>query len=82
MATGNTPFDVILSDIARGNDSTAGLTMLPELRKKNRHIPVIFYIGEIDTSKGVPGSAFGITNQPNELLHLALDALERTKYGN
>jgi len=42
-------------------------------------VPVIFYIGYPDPSKGVPPHAFGITHRPDELLHLIMDALERVK---
>ena len=75
-------YDVILSDMARDNRPTAGLEMLPALQQHNHQIPVIFYIGVVDPAKGVPPGAFGITNRPDELLHLILDVLERTKYGN
>ena len=75
-------YDVILSDMARDDHPTAGLEMLPALQQHNHQIPVIFYIGVVDPAKGVPPGAFGITNRPDELLHLILDVLERTKYGN
>ncbi|MFQ6114776.1 MAG: hypothetical protein ACE5NG_11970, partial [bacterium] len=73
-------YDLIISDIARGNDKTAGLDFLKQLRNNKNTTPVIFYIGEINPKFGVPAQAFGITNRPDELLHLALDALERKKY--
>ncbi len=73
-------FDLIISDMARGDDPTAGLKFLKEYRKETSPAPVVFYIGVIDPSKGVPAGAFGITNRPDELLHLTLDALERKKY--
>lgn len=72
-------YDLILSDIARGNDSTAGLKFLQEYGKTKRRVPFIFYIGTLSPEKGVPAYAFGITNRPDELLHLMLDALERVK---
>lgn len=72
-------YDFIISDIARGEDDTAGLDFLTELRKKDKLTPVIFYIGEIDETKGTPAQAFGLTNLPSELLHLVLDLLERKK---
>lgn len=72
-------YDLILSDIARGNDSTAGLKFLQEYGKTKRRVPFIFYIGTLSPDKGVPAYAFGITNRPDELLHLMLDALERVK---
>jgi CheY-like chemotaxis protein len=73
-------YDVVISDMARDGNPTAGLELLKELRKDGKTTPVIFYIGVIDPEKGVPGQAFGITNRPDELLHLTLDALERKKY--
>ena len=47
---------------------------------ENKTTPVIFYVGVFEPERGVPGQAFGITNRPDELLHLTLDALERFKY--
>jgi CheY-like chemotaxis protein len=70
-------YDLVLSDMKRADDDTAGLTFLKQL--KEQHTPVIFYIGLLDPTKGVPARAFGLTNRPDELLHLALDALERKK---
>ncbi len=71
-------YDLVLSDMKRADDDTAGLTLLKHLPKK-QHTPVIFYIGILDPSKDIPAQAFGITNRPDELLHLTLDALERRK---
>jgi hypothetical protein len=34
----------------------------------------------LDPRKGIPAQAFIITNRPDELLRLAIDALERKKY--
>jgi len=62
----------------REGDATAGLKFLEQLRKE-KAIPAIFYVGVIDPTKGVPPLAFGMTNRPDELLHLTLDALERKK---
>ena len=72
-------FDVVLSDMARAGDAHAGLAMLAELKGRNGVPPVIFYVGDLAPEHGVPSSAFGITNRPDELLHLILDALERVK---
>lgn len=72
-------FDIVLSDLKRGDDPTAGLGMLARLREAHPNLPVIFYLGEFDPARGVPPFAFGLTNQPNELLHLILDVLARRK---
>ncbi len=73
-------FDVVLSDIARDDDKKAGLKFLKLFREKDEATPVIFYVGDLFPEKGIPPRAFGITNRPDELLHLVLDALERKKY--
>jgi hypothetical protein len=38
---------------------------------------VIFYVSVINQDKPLPPGAFGLTNRPDELLHLVIDALER-----
>jgi CheY-like chemotaxis protein len=72
-------FDVIVSDIARGQDPDQGVRDLPLLRKLAPGVPVIFYIGQVDPMKELPGGAFGLTSDPEELLHLVFDALERQR---
>jgi len=73
-------FDVVISDMVRNNEDDAGLEFLNKFRKVDATTPVIFYIGTYDPKIGMPFGAFGITNRPDELLHLTLDALERKKY--
>jgi CheY-like chemotaxis protein len=72
-------FDIVLSDLKRGEDAGAGLAMLATLRQSHPTLPVIFYVGEFDPARGVPPFAFGLTNRPDELLHLILDVLARRK---
>jgi CheY-like chemotaxis protein len=76
------PFDMILSDISRdlpASDATAGLTMLPRLRDAGYQQPLIFYVGRLDPALGVPPGAFGLTNRPDQLLQLTIDALSRVR---
>jgi len=70
-------YDIVISDMSRNGNATAGVEFLSELRKTNSTTPLIFYIGFIDPAQGTPARAFGITNRPDELLHLTLDVLER-----
>jgi CheY-like chemotaxis protein len=70
-------YDLVISDMARDSDATAGLDFLKRFRVEDKTTPVIFYVGVFDPTKGIPPLAFGITNRPDELLHLILDALER-----
>jgi CheY-like chemotaxis protein len=87
------PFAVVVSDISRDTilptpgaeaaqaktDPVAGLKMLDEFKAAGLDVPVIFYIGRPEKDKGVPGGAFGLTNRPDELLQLVLDALDRPR---
>ena len=67
-------YDIVVSDIRRGEKEDAGIRFLPEVRAAILAPPVIFYVGE---SKGTPDGAFGIATRPDELMHLVVDALER-----
>jgi CheY-like chemotaxis protein len=78
------PFHLVLSDISRDlplRDPTAGLTMLQLFRKKKLSLPVVFYVGNREPGAPVPSGAFGLTNRPDELLQLTLDALARVRGG-
>ncbi len=81
---GEKKYDVIISDMARKEGDKevfdAGIQFLNKFRPKDTTTPVIFYIGIYKPEKGMPAGAFGITNRPDELLHLVMDALERKKY--
>lgn len=71
--------DLIISDIRRGARPRAGLEFLEEIRSRGVSTPVIFYVGELDSTKAKPKGSFGITNVPSELFHLSFDALERVR---
>ena len=76
------PFHLILSDIARDipvPDPRAGIHMLERLREEKIFLPVIFYIARPDANAPPPAGAFGLTNRPDQLLHLVLDGLARTR---
>ena len=72
-----TRYDVILSDIARGDEGDAGLVLAGRLASDGRSPPLIFYVDNVQ--KPVPPAAFGITRRPDELLHLVLDVLARSR---
>jgi CheY-like chemotaxis protein len=70
-------FDLLLSDMDREGAPDAGLRMLGQLGRAAP--PVVFYVGRVDQSRGVPRGAVGIADRPELLLHLALDVLERSR---
>ena len=67
-------YDIVLSDIRRGESAKAGVEFLPVIAQAMLEPPVIFYVIE---SKGKPEGAFGIATRPDELMHLIVDALDR-----
>jgi CheY-like chemotaxis protein len=76
------PFHLILSDISRGppdSEDDAGIRMLQRLHAERVFLPVVFYIAKPDLTKGTPPGAIGVTNRPDQLLHLVLDGLARTR---
>jgi CheY-like chemotaxis protein len=76
------PFHLILSDISRAppeGERDAGLRMVPRLRAEKVFLPIIFYVARADPNACTPAGAFGLTNRPDQLLQLALDALARTR---
>lgn len=71
--------DFIISDISRDENFTEGVDFAKQLYainpKYNRK--VIFYITDLDVSRGVPAYAFGITNSAVELIQLVIDLAQR-----
>ena len=71
--------DFIISDISRNENFTEGVDFTKQLYsinpKYNRK--VIFYITDLDISRGVPAYAFGITNSAVELVQLVIDLAQR-----
>jgi hypothetical protein len=64
--------DVVISSVERARGES-GLA----LARQTGTVPLIYYVTERDF--GTPAGAFGLTNQVDELLHLVLDALERSR---
>lgn len=73
------PFDLIISDIARGDRADEGVRALPRLREVQPDAPVVFYVADLDAERGPPAGSAGITDRTGELLHLVLDVLERRR---
>lgn len=69
--------DVIVSDMNRHGQQNAGLQFLAAARAEGILTPIIYYTSYVDKARGVPPRAFGITDRPDEVLHLILDVLER-----
>jgi CheY-like chemotaxis protein len=71
-------FDLVISDIQRDREALDGIEGAMEIHRAMPTLAILFYIQNL-TAIQVPEPASGITNEPNELLHLVLDRLERTR---
>ena len=71
--------DLIISDVNRDEHYSEGLEFTKWLHNVSPGFnrKVIFYIMDLDYSRGVPPYAFGITNSSVELVHLVLDLAQR-----
>jgi CheY-like chemotaxis protein len=72
-------FDVVVSDMRRGQTPDEGLRLLNIMRLKGVYLPMILTVGKYEPGRGTPAYAFGITNRVDELLNLLFDAFERTR---
>lgn len=73
LADPSNSIDVVISDIAR-DDKSSGLDLAPLIQASTRQ-PLIYYVKQLDP--GIPPGAIGITNRPDRLLDLVMDAVER-----
>lgn len=69
--------DAVISDVRRPDGTSGWRALAEEVERLDRPIPVILYIMHLDRSRGTPAGALGITNRPDELLDLVMDALDR-----
>lgn len=70
-------YDIVLSDMKRGDKSDAGLELIPLASSALARPTLIYYVGS--STGAVPVGSFGLTSDPSELFHLLVDALERRK---
>ena len=73
----NVSYDFIILDIWQQDNPKGGIEFFNKQVQKGILIPTIFYITKYDEARGTPPFAFGITNRPNDLLHLVMDVIER-----
>jgi CheY-like chemotaxis protein len=72
------PFDVVLSDINRDHESDNGIDGAMQIHRMVPTLPIVFYTQNL-TSPRILEPASGLTTEPNELIHLILDRLERVR---
>ena len=74
-----TSFDLVISDMRRGDTPDEGQRFLLETLKRKIQRPTIFTVYQFEPERGVPPYAFGITNRVDEILNLTFDVLERIR---
>jgi CheY-like chemotaxis protein len=68
------PYDLIISDWERDEGVNAGPDLVAALRGEGVSTPVVFYVLLVEGRS--QGEAVGLTNRPDELVHIVVDALE------
>ena len=69
-------YEVVVSDMIRGDDPLAGIHMIEEMMRESIRKPVIFLVLQLDRSRGTPMGAVAITDNPLTLLHNILNVVE------
>jgi DNA-binding NtrC family response regulator len=73
-------YDLIISDMSRPEGPRAGYDLLAKLKEQKINTPFLIYSSANTPQmrdEAIREGAFGSTNHPDELLHLAADALSR-----
>ncbi|GAB3994481.1 hypothetical protein GCM10029992_08990 [Glycomyces albus] len=73
-------YDLIITDMKRDTEPAgdrAGIALLDGLAALGRRIPAIVYTGNVDPRLGIPHGALAVIDDPNELVHLVVDVMER-----
>lgn len=77
---GHRSYDMVLTDIRRGNDPQAGIRMLQEFRDHGINLPVVIHAAQFDSRLGIDSLAFAGTNRPDEVVHYVIDLMERIRF--
>lgn len=70
-------YDAVITDQAREGSDTAGEELARQARDVGEHVPFVAYVRKLD-DRPTPSVFHGVTNRPDELVHLLLDLFERT----
>jgi len=76
----NQSFDLVLSDMSRPPDNTAGFTLLDAIRQAGKKIPFIIYAASSNpefVAQAIKRGALGETNRPDELFKLVISAIKK-----
>jgi CheY-like chemotaxis protein len=68
--------DLVISDIRRVTGES-GLGLVADIHQLPNPPGIVLYIGRVDKDRSTPAGVLGVTNRPDELLNLVMDALDR-----
>ncbi len=74
-------FDLIITDMTRGNDTAAGFHLADQLAAQGVRLPIILFTLGFDPRQGVHPGLFAYTTSYHELIHLVIDVMERLRLG-
>lgn len=73
-------YDIVISDMGRSGNDDAGLDLINEVETAPLNPKLIYYSsGAVQRQTKTPPSVFGVTDRPDELLNLILDAIVRRR---
>lgn len=72
-------YDLVLSDIGRGDNPTAGTDFMQKRASEGHPLPPVIFYSSSKRHSAATSAAFGITNYAEELFHLVIDVIERIR---
>ncbi len=70
--------DIVVTDMVRGADAKAGIELRARAGEAEaEHLDFVLYTGTVDAGRPVPAGFVGLTNRPDDLVHLLIDRAER-----
>lgn len=72
-------YDLLITDMGRGDDPNAGNTLLNELSLRNINLSALVFSTASRIQEGVDHRAFAATPSTDELVHYVIDLMERIK---
>ena len=74
-ALGRDDWDVVITNVRRGDDATAGLDLARSAAEQGTGVPFVGYVMNLEP--GVPAGFVAMTNRPEELIGAVLDLADR-----
>ncbi|WP_432958707.1 response regulator [Micromonospora haikouensis] len=73
-------YDLLITDMRRGNDGQAGQRLVEEMAARGMTLPIVLFTLNFDPRRGVHPSVFAYTTAVDELLHFVIDIMERVRF--